>query len=496
MRASSSRLALARILLAGILLAPVASNGCSAPPTEPTGAADAWSPAAPKFATPRTATPAAWLVPAWYIDPMSILATCSDGNTGTSAAAPLCTWHQLNDSRWGCQGDVDCPRLPQVTTVTWESPAPISDMVYAHPALESGASLVLTAPLPHPRCTGTLSGVVQIDRTIPQLTNAALCAGAAVGDLVVDTTHPSRAKVFANVTGNTWALSSPQAPTVVPPVAFVMPSNVAFANGDAYADYPPFPSVFMADVRTVVGVQNSVTTSAGVILYQLTIGSTLSASDHLRVNEGFSAYDCTFNRAVDFEHEGGQYYSWLTGNWFAAGVSGGHPSVYPAGATEPLNFNGGIIGTPGVFSPIHISSGVLDNDLIMTGTPAGDDGCKNTPMMQASSLEYGSFYIDASMRLIGDREWSAGHSSGSGTHVIWGPGGWDILNNGHLYYQSGAAATTFLNKGVMHLNCGAAACNGNSTTLPSACGITISESTIASNGTLWVPGGASVGPTP
>lgn len=475
----------------------MAANGCDATPApaEPTGTADAWSPAAPRVLAARVSSPPV-TAPAWYIDPLSAFATCSDNNQGTTAALPLCTWHELHDTRWGCQGSVDCPRLAQVTTVTWESPAPVSDMVYVHPALENGASLVLTAPLPTPRCTGTLSGVVQINRTTPQLTNATLCAGAAVGDLVIDTTNPSRAKVFENVTGNTWALSSPQAPTVVPPVAFVLPSNVALANGDAYADYPPFPSVFMADVRTVVGVQNNVTVSAGVILYQLTIGSTLSANDHLRVNEGFSAYDCTFNRAVDFEHEGGQYYSWLTGDWLAAGASGGHEGVYPAGATEPINFNGGIIGTPGVFSPTHISAAVMDNDVILTGTSQGDNGCSTTPMIQVASMEYGSLYIDTGMRLIGQREWSGYHSSGSGTHVLWGPGGWDMFSSGHLGYEVGSAATVFLNKGVMHLNCGATACNGNSTTLPSACNVTISESTIASNGTLWVPGGASIGPTP
>src|SRR5580692_12933476 len=153
------------------------------------------------------ATPPAWLVRFWYIDPLSVLAVCSDNNSGTSPSSPLCDWRTLNDVRWNCAGLSNCPRLPQVTTVTWQSSGTVSDTVYARPGIEAGGSLVLTAALPTPRCSGTLSGVIPKNRTTPQLLTAVLCSSTVAGDLLVDTTHPSVAWAFTNVTGSTWTLS-------------------------------------------------------------------------------------------------------------------------------------------------------------------------------------------------------------------------------------------------------------------------------------------------
>jgi hypothetical protein len=448
--------------------------------------------------------PASWTTPAWCIDPQNVSTCASDLNTGTTCvcgtgnAGPLLTWHQLNDVRWACRGAVNCPRFLQVTTITWLSSGPVGDMMYFHPANEAATSVILTTPLPTPRCSGTLTGVLSIVRTAGsgQLTNATLCAGVAVGDLVVNTTHPSRTHIFANVSGTTWALDSPLVPAVVPFIGFAIPAEVAWANGDAYIDYPAPPTIWAAVIEPISTPQSiGAPFGATVVAYQL--GFSSNQFDKLRVNDGFAAFDSIIAPIVDIEDNGGVTYPLFFNTQFNGGLVGG--LSFDLTKTLRLIVDGGQIGQRGVMSETQLEGAALDNDTIVTGGSAGGDGCHAMVQPMIRSLEFGTVYLDTSTVIEGDRTWSGWHSGQSGNHILWGPGGWSLWGSGHLGYET---ASAFQNTGPMQLSCLTNACNGGTTVsfgttmLPTACNIAITAANIATNGTLWVPGGASLAPNP
>ena len=88
--------------------------------------------------------------------------------------------------------------------------------------------------------------------------NATIGAGGAAGQLIVNTTHPSRAFLKANTAGNAWNMTQPLVPVTFPWTG--VPVEVdTWANGDTYAVYTLL-NVFVIDFKpTQVDVPSTFT---------------------------------------------------------------------------------------------------------------------------------------------------------------------------------------------------------------------------------------------
>jgi hypothetical protein len=403
---------------------------------------------------------------------------------------------------------MNCPRLLQTTVITWLSAGNANDMGYSHPALESGATLVLTTPLPSARCTGALSGVVAMNRATPQLWNATLCAGVAVGDLVVDTTTAARFHVFRNVSGNTWALDAPLAPMTVPLVSFPSFTAPTIANGDVYADYPQPASAYFADLRSVQAKTSSAFTGS-VTVYQLGLASS-SRLDEVLVDDQFAMIEAYAAPLLRFQSMGGLTRAYLINDYIASGLIGGPPTN--SNFAGLFAIVGGQIGVTSGNSQnlTFLNSANIDYDTIITGGgDASGTACTSEGEPWINNLQFGGVYLDTTTILQGNGAWNSWHSILSQIHSLWGPGSFDMWGNGHLGYQNPATiAATFALTGPIYLNCGTTACNGGAsdvgaTSLPTACGITINATNLAAaqsgsgfGHTAWIPGGASIAPIP
>jgi len=227
--------------------------------------------------------PPSWTVPNWYVDPaMSVLGAipdagadagvdgsgmlpcASDNNNCTSATCgsigsnigPCLTWHEIYDGRLGCQGaPLECPRTRQNTNYVFlSSQSGNGDPVYIHDAIENGALRNLQGGSPTVVATGVvLSGVSAKSRAVGSnaILIANLGASAAVGQLVENTTHPSRAWVYRALGGNSFELSQPMAKNFAAS-ALLAPAEVdTWANGDSVNLLTPV-AVNLVDTQPVI----------------------------------------------------------------------------------------------------------------------------------------------------------------------------------------------------------------------------------------------------
>lgn len=171
--------------------------------------------------------PSSWTVPGWSIDPQNYTGCASDANSGTAAACsggcagsvctsgvgPLKSYQELLVHRWGCQGVPGlCPRLQQTTTLTFlSSHTDDSDPVIGSFGLDNGSQLLIVGQLGAAQtvCTGLITLVATKNTATPQLLEVTLPCAVATGDMVVNTTHASRAWVYGQVSGNSWTMTQP-----------------------------------------------------------------------------------------------------------------------------------------------------------------------------------------------------------------------------------------------------------------------------------------------
>lgn len=233
----------------------------------------AWACSGSKQAAPHVGAiyvpPSSLTVPQWYVDPQNSSTCASDLNNGTVATCggsdstgtpngPLLTAYALVTGRWNCQSSTQgCPRLPQNTTITYlteyaTAATAATDLVYLSPALEGGSYLSVVCTLPAP-VTGTLGTVTALNAAQGVLLQAATIPGAAaVGQLVVNTTHPGYAwvSVAPNPDGGSptaTTLTQPLAVQTVPLTSGTPPAEVnTWATSDAVSVYQPGYVAFAA----------------------------------------------------------------------------------------------------------------------------------------------------------------------------------------------------------------------------------------------------------
>lgn len=204
--------------------------------------------------------PPSWLVPAWFIDPVS----GNDSNTGQSSGSPFKTWAQLV-STWGTVS----PTLAQNTTITFLSTQPDNtDPIVFRPLVRSGAVVSIQGTAPTVVATVVLASTTAKNRATPQLLQTQLGASGAVGLLLNNTTHASRAWAYKLISGTTFAITQPLTATSVPDSS--NPTEVdTWANGDSVQILRPV-GLNIVEVNPIVADFNA-SANNGVILYQFQI---------------------------------------------------------------------------------------------------------------------------------------------------------------------------------------------------------------------------------
>ncbi len=445
--------------------------------------------------------PPSWTVSAWYIDPANSIACASDSNSGTSATCsggcsgstcpsgvgPLRTFQELDVHRWGCIGNpTSCPRLRQDTVVTFlSSHVDNSDPVYFYPAIEAGAHVRIQGQLPAPVVSGTLSGVTVANRSTPTLTLATLGAGAATGQLLVNSTHPARAWVYASAGGSSWKLSQPLVPVTLPTTSLTPAEVNTFANGDSYALYSPVAVNIVSVVPTLTDVAPGFDNSLAI--YQLQFYDPLAPGDDtVSLGENVRTYESYAQRLVGIiPTPGAELIHACINVW----TNGAYNSA--AGDTDTTQYTGGVIAAFPVFGTI-----ALDGDVIIG---AGGFAAINGGNLQTNY--YGPVYIDTGATLAFGAVETPYSGYGAGNVIVWGPGTLNVQGTGRLAYAAGAgqAAATFKQSGGFQADSQTKVCLGvqGAASAFGTCNITLSAASLDSNlgatsGCLAVPGGASV----
>jgi hypothetical protein len=366
------------------------------------------------------------------------------------------------------------PRFRQPTTFTALSSAPDNtDVVNLEAYLENQAYVVIQGALPAPVQTGTLGSVINVSPLTNslQLTQAVFGPGLAAGELVVNTTHPSRAWLWANVSGNTWTTTQPMTPNPPPMVTPTFgPKYVQWQTGDAYAIYQPI-NVPIANLSIYADtVPFTVQYTEQIQLYQLTV-SAPSGEFNL---EGFNSYgspigtsEVSIQRYIVLHAVGDETYPLFDNSWIGLAMAGT--------ATVAIYMQGGAFACsdcspPQLFAP--------DGNVIMHGQHVVTDGWSASGIGQVyiadrqletipapfnGAINFRSLYPYWSDAGAPDAA-SVGFNS-----LVWGPGGLDIRGRA-LYSIVAPSCAIFHNDAGVRLHNSSTACNlvGTSTI---TCGI-------------------------
>jgi len=458
--------------------------------------------------------PPSWTIAQWYIDPANTTTCASNTNNGTSSTCgapgsgigPLSTYQELNAHRWGCLGNpLDCPRLRQITNITFlSSHSDNSDPVYAAVALEAGASLTIQGGPPTVVTSGvSLSNTTAKNRAAGSnsLLITTLGATGAVGQLLQNTTHASRAWAYKSLGGNSFDITQPLAAVTVPITtsAGYAPSEVdTWANSDSVNLLQPI-KVNIAQVQANV-TDGSTNFTNGLFLYQLTIYDPAGAGDDSAVlGGGVQMVECSSQRSMVFlpaTTSGGANNN--SANRTAINVlnQGGYGDGGVGGVgTRTVIWIGGALGT-GLFGSVIYGRTIWDADFIM-----------GSSVNVLGSLLMGFVYLDNQLFV---NTFASVSNVGYGAGVIYG-GGSNTINmqaQGHFSQTTtNTYVSTFTAPGLVtgiKLNGTAAGCSSSNANNPDVinCAITTTPAHLdAAQGTAgfggygFFPGGASVGNT-
>ena len=408
---------------------------------------------------------------AWFVDP----ALGSDGYSGTNATftsgttGPLKTWAEII-RRYG----TNSPRLRQNTTYTFvSSHTDNTDPVYFYPSIENGAVVSIQGSLGAAQqvATGTLSGVVAKNRSTPQLLNATLTAGLAAGQLIVNSTHSSRAWLFSLVSGTTWNISQPLVPITVP-ITVTGTEVDTWTNGDTYTVYNPV-QVNIAGLGGVLADWNG-SNSNPLTIYQLSVFPPVAADPLIITSSLVWFNECQINRILGLTAVGNPLQQQFMNCDFGAvnfHLESGPTQqgvIIAAGQNRGLSFNA--------------SNVAFQLDFILGSTNIQIYG----PIVSCTT-----FYIASGKTLQLD-----GHMN---FNVLWGPGSINVRGTSRLNYTA-PALTSFLLTGSVTINSSTTAYSvGSGTGATLNGGITITPSNLDApqgpsgfGGTAFIPGGGSI----
>jgi hypothetical protein len=376
--------------------------------------------------------PFTWTVPNWYVNK----STGSDANACTTSGSPCATKQEIWVHRFGCGGaPYDCPRFRQTTTLEQDaSDTDNSDPLYAHVALEAGASFIVKGGAGSPTAA-VFTRSAQKSRAAGSnslLAGSFSAGGPAVGVLVTNTTggKSSKAWVYATAGGSNWSLTQPTVPNT--PVTVLSGVEVdTWASTDTVTLAVPI-AVNISDISATATDYNGTFTNA-FYLYNLTIYDPAAQADVIAVGNNVYMQEVFSQRFLSF-YDGTQtaVNQRVCINLFSnqSLQANGGPTVDPefiggalAGASgnifvgDPL-FSGDIIlGGGGGFTQLQIGGDTHDTGLGGAGTN-------------------GSVYLDGPFNVISSRFQVA--SAGA---VIYGSASGQINLIGSAHLQNSISAT-------------------------------------------------------
>jgi hypothetical protein len=423
--------------------------------------------------------PASWTVAAWFIDPANSSGTASDSNNCTSSATPCLTWHQVNDVRWGCQGSpAACPRFQQSTAIEFmSSQADNTDPVYFYPAAERGSTIQIFGPLGAAQqiATGVLSNVTAKNRATPQLL-LAQSGATAIHQLVVNTTHASRAWTYLLSSGSIYKMTQPEAPITVPGGCGAEVDT--WTNGDSVTVYAPV-QVNISSTNYIQNDFNGGFNNNQIYLYNISVND-FGASG---INSQLTGSIASESLVVRGFGVGGPFDAVTTSNCNSFFVN----------AVNAFSTRGGNISfSAGALLGVSTLSNVaLSGDVISAGTSS----LSGTIRGGASSST--GVYIESAKILS-----LTGSVSGVST-IWWGPGTLNVSGSGRLQYTANAATnllvTTLQLNGVStghSINTAAnvdTPCGGISLTAANLdTAVSATCATTGFGGLAFNPGGASI----
>jgi hypothetical protein len=426
--------------------------------------------------------PASWTVPAWVVDGANLSGTASDFNDCTTITTPCLTYQEINVHRWGCGGNpAQCPRLRQSTTVEFmSSQSAGSDLVYFNPTIENGAVVQIFGPLGAAQqiASGVLSNVTPKNRATPQLL-LAQSGATAVGQLVINATHPSRAWTYVVSSGSIFKMTQPLVAAVVPAFAPTATEVDTWANGDAVTVYQPV-SVNIARVVGTFVDYNGGFSNPNIYLYNINAaGAAPLANANVSGVSWIESSATTIINNLPITDTFGTGSPRHINNFFQRfGVAGSGTGI--------VQFFGGA-GT------LSLIGTVVDYDAILSGG--------GSVTVSTFGAGYGEVYVETG-RTLDFFNGSIGVVPVSASRIIWGPGVIELDGTVRVAYPggAGAAAAAFRNTGGFSVINGlSVTCLGvPSVALPTlTCNLTLSAATLDANlgninGCLYVPGGASV----
>lgn len=244
--------------------------------------------------------PNTWTIPHWYVNRL----TGNDQNPCTTAISPCATKQEIWVHRLGCgPGSItDCPRFRQTTTLEQDAPDnDNSDPLYAHVALEDGASFIVSGgPTNSTSAIFTRSAAKSRAAGLNSLLQGSFSTGApVVGTFITNTTSgkASEAWIYNNAGGENWNLTQP----LVVNTPSMGPTGVevdSWNSGDTVSLVSPV-AINIVDVSADLADANAGFNNA-LYLYNLTIYDPESQSDTVGIGSNVFMQDVLSQRFLSF----------------------------------------------------------------------------------------------------------------------------------------------------------------------------------------------------
>ena len=405
--------------------------------------------------------PPSWTVPAWFIDPSNTTTCASDNNNCTQAACgaagsfagPCVTGGEIED-RWGTWA----PRLRQQTVWTLMSsqPAGDADPWYPDPTLENNAGFAIEG-VPSVVATGVLASVVAA-ATPATFLSASVSGGVAVEQMIVNSTHPSVAWLYQNVSGSTWNITQPMT-GFVPFVTIGDATNAGaqqpvntWANGDVYTVYS-LPSVALSTASAVVEYWGA-TAASTFPVYRIHISTpTVGSLYQSLLGDGIMFAESSSDRII----------TGVTSSCCAPSSVEGLYNTYAYG---------GVQNTESVYN-VFTSAGILATSYSIIAGAVGHNGGGalnidkalffSNPVLGGGSFStfgagaINSVFLDGTFLIVNGN--TSVNTFGAFPALVWGSGSIHLGGNGQwgwgaLHYDQGAgkAVAYFKQSGGMTMN--------------------------------------------
>jgi len=422
--------------------------------------------------------PTAQQQPTWKID---IAGSFGGNDQNDGEINPIATTDEMV-RRWATRE----PRLRQSTTINFVSScSDNSGPIYLRPFIENGSQFLVTGQRTVVQ-SGTLSGVVSKNKLVGQLLNAVLGSGLSAGLVIANTTHPSEAKLYKNLSGTTWAITQPLG---VPTVPFTEPTEVdTWADGDNYVVYS-LPYVNLVELATRFTDSalspNNIPIVSNIRIFDPNSAIGLPGTNAFYgLNQGVWYQTVSFDRCMVIS---GTQNPLFSGGAFNCDWAGGINTTDTNAFNVSLEVHGGMM-LPGPLSFYGLTGIKLasQSDVILAA---------NINLNTVSIETVNQAYIEngKTLNVVG----SGNCQTGTGA-TLWGPGALNVGGTVRFSYPSGIgqAEAIFLMTGGFTLN-GATGCLLSTRGNALVAGKTLSAAALdadlgATLGAYLNPGGASI----